>query len=246
MAKLERETRHWPLVYADTLVYTLAQELQPLPVVVRKDVISDQDFEECKKVIKSLQNKENSNESLSIPSTGARSKGVKRDEQYRALWAELDTLTETFSSNSDHHRKLAEIVAMASSHAPSMQLARKAPQDGSTQRPDSVWTDKEQFMKISDHEGGEATGGMGEREWGNVDPRTHRHEHGTGPKSGITRHLPHPAPPMGSVASMWAARQVSRANAGHMEFAGRMTFGPKAELYLKMRSNSIVPPDQDS
>lgn len=40
---------------------------------------------------------------------------------------------------------------------------------------------------------------------GNLDPRTHRHEHGTN----AVRHLPRPAPPVGSVASIWAARQVS-------------------------------------
>ena len=66
MAKLARQSRHWPLVYADTLIHTLAQvsptvflvicqcdnvqELQPLPVAIRKDVMSDQDFDECKKV----------------------------------------------------------------------------------------------------------------------------------------------------------------------------------------------------
>ena len=50
MSKLERESRHWPLVYADTLIYTLSQDLHPLPVVVRRDAMSEQDFEECKKV----------------------------------------------------------------------------------------------------------------------------------------------------------------------------------------------------
>jgi hypothetical protein len=78
MGKLERESRHWPLVYADTLVYTLGQDLQPLPAVVRRDTMSEQEFEECKKVVSSLQEKEASGEALSVPNTGARSKGVKR------------------------------------------------------------------------------------------------------------------------------------------------------------------------
>lgn len=252
MSKLERESRHWPLVYTDTLVYTLAQELQPLPVVVRKEKMSEQDLEECKKVIKALQNKENSNESLSVPNIGARSKGVKRDEQYRCLWAELESLTQTFSSNSELHRKLANCVSLATTHAPSMQLARKTPQEGGLQRTvqtDSMWSsvDTEQYMKIADPEMGDIAGGMWERERGNVDPRTHRHEHGNAVGSGLTRHLPRPAPPIGSVASIWAARQANKDNAGHTEFAGRMTFGPKAELYLKMRANSsIVPPEQDT
>ena len=39
-------------------------------------------------------------------------------------------------------------------------------------------------------------------------------------------------------AAAAAVCQVSRANAGHVEFAGRMTFGTKADLYLGMRANS--------
>lgn len=130
--------------------------------------MSDQELEDCKKVqaslppsmydcppplsplhqvIKTLQDKEASNDSLSLSSTGTRSKGAKRstqhllyrgcwyihvvslslarDEQYRSLWTELESLTETFSSNSDNHRRLAEVVTQATNHAPSMQLARK-------------------------------------------------------------------------------------------------------------------------
>ena len=98
MAKLERESRHWPLVYADTVIYVMSQDLLPLPQVIRRDSMSEQDFEECKKVsilssppslpprlslslsqvIKSLQSKEMAGEALSVPSAGTRAKGVKR------------------------------------------------------------------------------------------------------------------------------------------------------------------------
>lgn len=64
------------------------------------------------------------------------------------------------------------------------------------------------YMKIADSDAGDAAVGMGEQEWRNVDPRTHRHKHGDVANSGLVRHLPHPAPPIGSVASIWAARQV--------------------------------------
>ena len=64
------------------------------------------------------------------------------------------------------------------------------------------------YMKIAESDAGDAAVGMGEQEWRNVDPRTHRHKHGDVANSGLVRHLPHPAPPIGSVASIWAARQV--------------------------------------
>jgi hypothetical protein len=255
MGKLERESRHWPLVYADTLVYTLGQDLQPLPAVVRRDTMSEQEFEECKKVVSSLQEKEASGEALSVPNTGARSKGVKRDGQYRFLWAELEALTDAFRANSELHRKLAEVVAQATSHAPSMQLARKTPHGGGERSGDSNhWPPPGNgYRESGDREGG-GIGASGTTVWdqdrGNMDPRTQRYERGSGPVGGggASQFLPRPAPPIGSVAKIWATtRQASIASSGHAEFAGRMTFGPKAELYLKLHSNSsIVPPDQDT
>ena len=74
LSKLERETRYWPMVYADTLTFTLAQvlsitglkgqrsydsqqyhlctfqDLDPLPHVIKQDVMTDSELEECKKV----------------------------------------------------------------------------------------------------------------------------------------------------------------------------------------------------
>ena len=73
LSKLERETHYWPMVYADTLTFTLAQvlsitglkgqrsydtanrlctfqDLDPLPHVIKQDVMTDSELEECKKV----------------------------------------------------------------------------------------------------------------------------------------------------------------------------------------------------
>ena len=77
LVKLEKDTRYWPMVYNDTIVYTLSQvlwgrggegrggegrdrilvllrlfpqELEPLPQVVKRDAMSDSELEECKKV----------------------------------------------------------------------------------------------------------------------------------------------------------------------------------------------------
>jgi hypothetical protein len=209
MSKLERESRHWPLVYADTLIYTLSQDLHPLPVVVRRDAMSEQDFEDCKKVIKSLQSKEAAGEGLSVPSTGTRAKGVKRDEQYRLMWSELESLTDTFRANSELHRRLAEVVAEATNHAPSMQLARKTPHGGGERSGDSNhWPPPGNGYRESGDRKGGGIGASGTTVWdqdrGNMDPRTQRYERG----SGTSQFLPRPAPPIGSVAKIWAARQV--------------------------------------
>ena len=50
-----------------------------------------------------------------------------RDEQYRSLWSELETLAEAYSSNSEHHRQLLEFILQTTAHSPSMQVNRKTP-----------------------------------------------------------------------------------------------------------------------
>ena len=63
------------------------------------------------------------------------------------------------------------------------------------------------YRESGDREGG-GIGASGTTVWdqdrGNMDPRTQRYERG----SGTSQFLPRPAPPIGSVAKIWAARQV--------------------------------------
>ena len=47
-----------------------------------------------------------------------------------------------------------------------------------------------------------------------------------------------PAKPVASVLSIWSARQCNKASSSHMEFAGRMNYGNKAELYPALNSNT--------
>ncbi|XP_064385114.1 integrator complex subunit 13-like, partial [Halichondria panicea] len=135
LSKLEHATRHWPMVYADTLIYTLTQELDCLPALIKQETMSDPQLEQCRQVITQLYEKEKANEPLSIP-TGGRNKGVKRDEQYRSLWSELEDLAHMYSSNSERHRHLLEFLLQMTSRCPSMQLPRKTPpvktENGST------------------------------------------------------------------------------------------------------------------
>ena len=50
-----------------------------------------------------------------------------REEQYRVLWGELETLAKAYSSNSDRHHMLQEFIAktMAACPSCSQQLPRK-------------------------------------------------------------------------------------------------------------------------
>ena len=50
---------------------------------------------------------------------------MHRDEQYRSLWSELETLADVYSCNSEKHCQLLEYLLQATAHSPSMQVSRK-------------------------------------------------------------------------------------------------------------------------
>lgn len=63
--------------------------------------------------------------------------------------------------------------------------------------------------------------------WGGPSIKTE----GTGPLAA----LPVPAKQTESLLSLWSSKQQSKANSGHVEFAGRNYGERKAELYAQMR-----------
>ena len=53
---------------------------------------------------------------------------ICRDEQYRILWGEIETLSRAYSTNSERHLILLEFILKVIANSPSTQQARKAPQ----------------------------------------------------------------------------------------------------------------------
>ena len=52
--------------------------------------------------------------------------------------------------------------------------------------------------------------------------------------------LPIPAKPVASILSIWTARQRNKANSSHTEFAGRLNYGSRAELYPSLNNSRWV------
>ena len=73
----------------------------------------------------------------------------------------------------------------------------------------------------------------------NFNDINNNHGNWTGVKGSSSTHslpaLPVPAKPTSSLLSLWSAKQQSKANSGHVEFAGRSYGDRKAELYSQMR-----------
>ncbi|PSN39663.1 Protein asunder [Blattella germanica] len=83
-----------------------ARYIDPLPGLLVKEELNDEEVVQCKQVIYSLMSLETKNESLQTPNMGQRGKGPKRDEQYRIMWSELETFLRANCRTDQHNRVL--------------------------------------------------------------------------------------------------------------------------------------------
>ncbi|KAJ8971268.1 hypothetical protein NQ314_000789 [Rhamnusium bicolor] len=103
--RLSRLTRYWPLTISSTLIFNLKNYFDPLPALITKDKITDEEVFQCKKVIYNLISLESKMEPLHPLNSGQRVKGQKREEQYKAMWNELETLLKN-NLHTDSHRSV--------------------------------------------------------------------------------------------------------------------------------------------
>lgn len=213
---LERQTRHWPMVFGDTVAFSMTQELEPLLSIIHNPVLSEVEVEECKKVIMSLQLREENNEPLPIPSSGTRTKGSKRDEQYNLLWNELETITDKYRELSEHHRMLYDFVCHAASQSPSSQSSRL----------NQTVKDEPMELETKIKEQSLVTSGKSSQlpSWN---------------KGSRNTPYPIPAKPVASLLSIWTTQLNAKASAGHPDFKGRIVSQTnRADLYSFMKSNN--------
>ncbi|GFS20698.1 protein asunder homolog, partial [Elysia marginata] len=120
LGQLEKSSRFWPMVISETILFNIINSVSPLPQLMMKDTLTEDETVECKRVIYRVVAMESNNEALPVPAAGARGKGPKREEQYRQLWAELEALVRSYSDASPEH---AAVLAC-------LQECRKPPQAG--------------------------------------------------------------------------------------------------------------------
>ncbi|KAK9885182.1 hypothetical protein WA026_010691 [Henosepilachna vigintioctopunctata] len=101
-SRLNRLTRYWPLTISSTLIFNLKMYIDPLPSIITKETITEEEVYQCKQIIRNLINLENKHEPLHPLNSGQRVKGQKRDEQYRTMWNELDMLIKNNLHTENH------------------------------------------------------------------------------------------------------------------------------------------------
>lgn len=99
--RLERHTKYWPMTINSTLLFNLKPYIEPLPQIIIKDKITAEEVVQCKQIIYSLIGLESKHEPLHLPNVN-RSKGQKREEQYKIMWNELEILLKNNCHTENH------------------------------------------------------------------------------------------------------------------------------------------------
>ncbi|XP_065058147.1 integrator complex subunit 13-like [Rhopilema esculentum] len=159
LSRLERGTRHWPMAISETLVFNMSSQLEPLLSNLVKGKLTDEDVQDCKKVIYKLQAMESRNDTLPLPMISMRGKGSKREEQYRQLWAELDLFIQEAARTSPNHTKVHDCLRGlqdSDSNFTSSNGAQSSNKDlkssDSTGVQDLSWRELDKYSQMTEHE----------------------------------------------------------------------------------------------
>uniref|UniRef100_A0A2P2HVP6 Protein asunder n=1 Tax=Hirondellea gigas TaxID=1518452 RepID=A0A2P2HVP6_9CRUS len=100
--QLQKHTKHWPITLSQTALFSLGSTIEPLTkCIIQKELNDDQVFE-CKQVILSLVAMEVKGENLNT--SHARTKGLKKEDQYKAMWSELEHFLKTHNCSPAHQK----------------------------------------------------------------------------------------------------------------------------------------------
>ncbi|KAF4799747.1 protein asunder isoform X8 [Turdus rufiventris] len=246
--QLEKHTRYWPMIISQTTIFNM-QAVVPLASVIVKEAMTDEDVLNCQKTIYNLVDMERKNDPLPISTVGTRGKGPKRDEQYRIMWNELETLVRAHINNSDKHQRVLECLMACRSKPPEEEERKKRGRKredkedkseklGKDYESDKPWQESERLKGLLDREKEELAeaevikDSPDSPEPPNKKPLITMDEMPTVEKA---------KGPM-SLLSLWSNRINTANSRKHQEFIGRLnSVNNKAELYQHLKEeNGLV------
>uniref|UniRef100_A0A674DKZ8 Integrator complex subunit 13 n=1 Tax=Salmo trutta TaxID=8032 RepID=A0A674DKZ8_SALTR len=242
-AQLERYTRYWPMIISQTTIFNM-QAVVPLANLIVKESLSEEDLLTCQKTVYNLVDMERKNDPLPISTVGSRGKGPKRDEQYRIMWNELETLVKTHVAGSERHQRVLDCIIACRSKPPEEEERKKrgrkredkedkAEKNINKDSEDKSWQESER-LKGAVERGKEEQGesevikdSPDSPEPLNKKPRLEEIQ------------LPEKAKGPVSLLTMWTNRITVANSRKHQEFAGRISsVNNKAELYQHLKDEN--------
>ncbi|KAM4748449.1 integrator complex subunit 13 isoform 2-T2 [Rhinophrynus dorsalis] len=244
-AQLERHTRYWPMIISQTTIFNM-QAVVPLATVIVKESLTEEDVLNCQKTIFNLVDMERKNDPLPISTAGTRGKGPKRDEQYRIMWNELETLVRAHINGSEKHQRVMDCL---------MACRSKPPEEEDRKKRGRKREDKEEKLEKGNKESevdkkwpeSERTKSAIEREKDDLADSEIIKDSPDSPEPPNKK--PHIAvedtPPVEkskgpmSLLSLWSTRINTANSRKHQEFVGRLnSINNKAELYQHLKEEN--------
>uniref|UniRef100_A0A8P4FYY7 Integrator complex subunit 13 n=1 Tax=Dicentrarchus labrax TaxID=13489 RepID=A0A8P4FYY7_DICLA len=241
-AQLERHTRYWPMIISQTTIFNM-QAVVPLANLIVKETLSEEDVLTCQKTVYNLVDMERKNDPLPISTVGSRGKGPKRDEQYRIMWNELETLVKTHSGDTDRHQRVLDCIIACRSKPPEEEERKKrgrkredredrTEKNGSKDTDDKSWQDSERLKGLLDKEDQESE--VIKDSPDSPEPLIKK------PRLS-TEEVQPPERAKGPVSllTMWTNRITVANSRKHQEFVGRVSsVNNKFELYQQLKDEN--------
>nr|XP_028602868.1 integrator complex subunit 13 isoform X3 [Podarcis muralis] len=243
--QLEKHTRYWPMIISQTTIFNM-QAVVPLASVIVKEALTDEDVLNCQKTIYNLVDMERKNDPLPISTVGTRGKGPKRDEQYRIMWNELETLVRAHIANSDKHQRVLECLLACRSKPPEEEERKKrgrkreekeekSEKAGKDYEPEKSWQESERLKGLLEREKEE----LAEAEVIKDSPDSPEPPNKK-PLVAVDE-IPTIEKTKGPVSllSLWSNRINTANSRKHQEFTGRLnSVNNKAELYQHLKDEN--------
>ncbi|KAM6962345.1 integrator complex subunit 13 isoform 1-T2 [Tautogolabrus adspersus] len=241
-AQLERYTRYWPMIISQTTIFNM-QAVVPLANLIVKETLSEEDVLTCQKTVYNLVDMERKNDPLPISTVGSRGKGPKRDEQYRIMWNELETLVKTHAGATDRHQRVLDCIIACRSKPPEEEEKKKrgrkreeredkTEKNGSKDTEDKSWQDTERLKGLLDKEDQESE--VIKDSPDSPEPAIKKPRLSTEDVQ-----LPERAKGPVSLLAMWTNRITVANSRKHQEFVGRVSsVNNKFELYQQLKEEN--------
>lgn len=250
--QLERYTRYWPMIISQTTIFNM-QAVVPLANLIVKEVLSEEDVLTCQKTVYNLVDMERKNDPLPISTVGSRGKGPKRDEQYRIMWNELETLVKTHVGGSERHQRVLDCISACRSKPPEEEERKKrgrkredreerAEKNGNKETDDKSWQESERLKGVLEREIKEEQ----ESEVIKDSPDSPEPLNKKPRLSSEDIQIPEKAKGPVSLLAMWTNRITAANSRKHQEFAGRISsVNNKAELYQHLNEENGMDPHEN-
>lgn len=241
-AQLERHTRYWPMIISQTTIFNM-QAVVPLANLIVKETLTEDDVLTCQKTVYNLVDMERKNDPLPISTVGSRGKGPKRDEQYRIMWNELETLVKTHAGATDRHQRVLDCIIACRSKPPEEEERKKrgrkredredrVEKNGSRDTDDKSWQESERLKGLLDKE--EQEGEVIKDSPDSPEPLIKKPRLST-----EDAQPPERAKGPVSLLSLWTNRITMANSRKHQEFVGRVSsVNNKFELYQQLKEEN--------